>query len=34
MIALGHVQHAVCAETAVARRVSAGMLANFRATIG
>ncbi len=35
MMALGHVQHATaCARTALApRRVSAGMLANFRATI-
>lgn len=35
MMALGHVQHAAaCAEAALApRRVSAGMLANFRATI-
>jgi aldehyde dehydrogenase (NAD+) len=35
MMALGHVQHAAaCARTALApRRVSAGMLANFRATI-
>jgi acyl-CoA reductase-like NAD-dependent aldehyde dehydrogenase len=35
MMALGHVQHATaCAETALApRRVSTGMLANFRATI-
>ena len=35
MMALGHVQHATaCAEAALApRRVSAGMLANFRATI-
>jgi acyl-CoA reductase-like NAD-dependent aldehyde dehydrogenase len=35
MMALGHVQHATaCAEAAMApRRVSAGMLANFRATI-
>jgi acyl-CoA reductase-like NAD-dependent aldehyde dehydrogenase len=35
MMALGHVQHATaCAEVAMApRRVSAGMLANFRATI-
>src|SRR4051794_9312643 len=36
MMALGHVQHAAArAEKAMApRRVSAGMLANFRATIG
>lgn len=35
MMALGHVQHAgACAEAALApRRVSAGLLANFRATI-
>ncbi|HWU88471.1 MAG TPA: aldehyde dehydrogenase family protein [Kofleriaceae bacterium] len=35
MMALGHVQHAAaCAEAAMApRRVSAGLLANFRATI-
>lgn len=35
LMALGHVQHATaCAEAAMApRRVSAGMLANFRATI-
>jgi len=35
MMALGHVQHATaCAEAAMApRRVSAGILANFRATI-
>jgi acyl-CoA reductase-like NAD-dependent aldehyde dehydrogenase len=35
MMALGHVQHATaCAQAAMApRRVSAGMLANFRATI-
>jgi len=35
MMALGHVQHATaCAEVAMApRRVSAGILANFRATI-
>src|SRR6185295_6723869 len=35
MMALGHLQHATaCAETAMApRRVSSGLLANFRATI-
>ncbi|HWO23458.1 MAG TPA: aldehyde dehydrogenase family protein [Kofleriaceae bacterium] len=35
MMALGHIQHAAaCAEAAMApRRVSAGLLANFRATI-
>jgi len=35
MMALGHIQHATaCAEAAMApRRVSAGLLANFRATI-